>query len=223
MDQHLRPNFNQLVLLRQLKEGNQRFAEASMLDRASELHYTRKLLAVEGQQPWAVMIGCSDSRVPIEKVFDAGLGELFVIRIAGNCIDEASLASAEFATSAWNVGLIVIVGHKNCGAVAASLDPNLKLGSPHIEGLLNRIRVAATYVSGNDQLDLSCAEKANIDYWRNYIIENSELLRQRTLNGSTLICTAYYNTFSGQVEFSDEIENFLLQDTDNFETPSSDY
>ena len=222
MESHLRPNFNQMVLIKQLKEGNQRFAEASMLDRASELHYTRKLLAVEGQQPWAVMIGCSDSRVPIEKVFDAGLGELFVIRIAGNCLDEASLASAEFATSAWNIGLIVIVGHKNCGAVAASLDQNLKLDSPHIEGLLNRIRVAATYVSGSDQLDLSCAEKANIEYWRNYILDNSELLRQRALAGSTLICTAYYNTFTGQVEFSDEIESFLEEQPNRIETTGAD-
>jgi len=199
-------------LLKKLRDGNNRFVEASILDRSSELHYTRKLLARDGQQPWAVMIGCSDSRVPIEKVFDVGLGEMFVVRVAGNCVDESALASVEFAVSSWNIGLVAIVGHRGCGAVAAAMNQDTKSSSPHIEKLLNRIRIATGFTSQRQlsvETDSTALEKMNAQYWQHYIGAHSELMQNRIASGETIICSAYYDTFSGKVRFSDSVETVL--------------
>lgn len=207
-----------IELLRRLQEGNNRFVEASVLDRSSSLHYTRKILARDGQHPWAVMIGCSDSRVPIEKVFDVGLGEMFVVRVAGNCVDEASLASVEFAVSTWNLGLVVIVGHRGCGAVAAATNYQNKNSSPHIEKLLGRIRIATGFCGQNKnslELDSMAIEKLNAEYWQHYISDHSDLMHQRIATGDTLVCSAYYDTFSGKVSFSDSIEAVLKKSYDD--------
>jgi carbonic anhydrase len=206
---HLRIDYRatQHELLKKLEAGNRRFVDATTIDRTLELEYTRKLLAKDGQKPWAVMIGCSDSRVPIEKVFDAGLGDLFVIRLAGNCMDGGSLGSVEFAVDSFDIGLVILIGHKNCGAVTAAHDPRAKSHSPHMDLLFSRLRMASKYKrKAHDPIDLAKAEKANLEYWKEYIRQNSEFMRSRELSGETLLCSAYYDTFTGNVQFLDTEE-----------------
>jgi len=106
------------VALGMLREGNQRFVEGRALDHFSA---AERASAVAGQRPWAAVIGCSDSRVPVEAVFDVGVGELFVVRTAGHVLSDAGLASVRFAVEALGVRLVVVLGHENCGAVSAAL------------------------------------------------------------------------------------------------------
>lgn len=104
--------------LARLREGNARFAEERSSARFTARH---RAAVVGGQRPWAVIVGCSDSRVPIEAVFDVGVGELFVVRNAGHVIDEAGLASIRFAVEGLGVRTVVVLGHEECGAVSAAL------------------------------------------------------------------------------------------------------
>lgn len=101
-----------------LKQGNERFAEGASLHRfAAE----ERAAVLDGQQPWAVIVGCSDSRVPVEAVFDVGVGELFVVRTAGHVLNEAGMASVRFAVEVLGSRLVVVLGHEDCGAVNAAL------------------------------------------------------------------------------------------------------
>src|SRR5881397_1521654 len=104
-----------------LREGNRRFV-ASMADTAPALSQTRRLALAEGQQPFAIVLGCSDSRVPAEIVFDQGLGDLFVIRVAGNIVAPSQVGSVEFAASRFGTRLVVVLGHSQCGAILATLE-----------------------------------------------------------------------------------------------------
>lgn len=119
-----------------LKEGNARFAQERS---AARFTAKERAAVVGGQRPWAVVIGCSDSRVPIEAVFDVGAGELFVVRTAGHVIDEAGLASIHFALEELGVRTVVVLGHEECGAVEAALSGN----SPEwLSPIVGRINVA---------------------------------------------------------------------------------
>jgi carbonic anhydrase len=104
-----------------LRAGNERFAEGRQRP-----HFTpaQRARFVDGQQPWAVVLGCSDSRVPVETLFDAGPGELFVVRSAGHVISDAGYASVRYAVEELGARLVVVLGHEDCGAVAASRDGN---------------------------------------------------------------------------------------------------
>src|SRR5881397_486086 len=104
-----------------LREGNRRFV-ASIADTAPALSETRRLALAEGQQPFAIVLGCSDSRVPAEIVFDQGLGDLFVIRVAGNIVASSQVGSVEFAAARFGTRLVVVLGHSQCGAVLATLE-----------------------------------------------------------------------------------------------------
>lgn len=104
--------------LQLLEEGNRRFSEGLSAIRYSERQRRESL---EGQAPWAIVVGCSDSRVPVEAVFDAGPGELFVVRTAGHVLAQASLASIRFAIEKLGARTVVVLGHEDCGAVAAAL------------------------------------------------------------------------------------------------------
>lgn len=127
--------------LQALKEGNARFAGDQPLH-----HFTaeERSASVAGQKPWAVVVGCSDSRVPVEAVFDVGVGELFVVRTAGHVLTEAGLASVRFAVEVLGARLIVVLGHQECGAVNAAL----KGGAPDwLDPILNKIDVSAVRAS----------------------------------------------------------------------------
>jgi carbonic anhydrase len=106
--------------LQRLKQGNARFA-ADKLDQKKDISAKRRGDTAKGQQPFAIILGCADSRVPPELVFDQGLGDLFVVRVAGNVINPANLGSIEYAVEHFKVPLIVVLGHESCGAVEAAI------------------------------------------------------------------------------------------------------
>src|SRR6059058_4805489 len=104
-----------------LREGNRRFV-ASMADTAPPPSQTRRFALAEGQQPFAIVLGCSDSRVPAELVFGQGFGDLFVIRVAGNIVAPSQVGSVEFAAARFRTRFVVVLGHTECGAITAALD-----------------------------------------------------------------------------------------------------
>src|SRR5436309_4950340 len=107
--------------LGRLREGNRRFV-ASMADTAPALSQTRRPALAGGQQPFAIILGCSDSRVPAELVFDQGFGDLFVIRVAGNIVAPSQVGSVEFAAAKFDTKLVVVMGHSQCGAITAAVE-----------------------------------------------------------------------------------------------------
>lgn len=134
------------IALTMLREGNERFAEGRQRP-----HYTpaQRLAFVGGQQPWAVVLGCSDSRVPVEALFDVGPGELFVVRSAGHVIAEAGYASVRYAVEGLGAQLVVVLGHEDCGAVAASRDG---LAPAYLKPVTDHIHTdAETLVEAVDQ------------------------------------------------------------------------
>jgi len=126
-----------------LREGNRRFAEGREQTKYSA---EKREESLSGQEPWAVIVGCSDSRVPVEAVFDAGPGELFVVRTAGHVLAQASLASIRFAVEKLGARTVVVLGHEDCGAVSAALDGN---APQWLEPIVKHIRI--------DEIDPSSA------------------------------------------------------------------
>src|SRR6202011_6037963 len=107
--------------LERLREGNRRFV-SDVRGRAAVVTQARRTELAEGQEPFAIILGCSDSRVPAEIVFDQGLGDLFVIRVAGNIVAPSQVGSVEFAAARYGTRLVVVLGHSNCGAILATLE-----------------------------------------------------------------------------------------------------
>src|SRR3954464_1039333 len=130
--------------LQRLREGNQRYVEET---RSSDTltGRSRRRAVADGQTPFAVILGCSDSRVPAEIVFDQGLGDLFVIRVAGNIVAPSQIGSVEFAAERYGVKLVVVLGHSHCGAIDATLAAIESAGEPKSKNMLSitdRIRPA---------------------------------------------------------------------------------
>src|SRR5919112_1807459 len=107
--------------LERLREGNARFA-SKMASSGALLSHTQRAALAGGQQPFAIILGCSDSRVPAEIVFDQGLGDLFVIRVAGNIVAPSQIGSVEYGVEQFGTRLVVVLGHSGCGAIAATLE-----------------------------------------------------------------------------------------------------
>src|ERR1043166_7500174 len=131
-----------LEALKRLRDGNARFV-ANVRDPDTCVSHTRRAELASGQAPFATILGCSDSRVPAEIVFDQGLGDLFVLRVAGNIVAPSQLGSVEFAVARFGVPLVVVMGHARCGAVEATLEQLLTQAAPPVESIqsiLNRIR-----------------------------------------------------------------------------------
>src|SRR3954453_15738993 len=120
--------------LDRLKEGNLRFA-ANIRGSEAFVSHTRRAELTAGQQPFAIILGCSDSRVPAEIVFDQGLGDLFVIRVAGNIVAPSQVGSVEFAADRYGTRLVVVMGHTQCGAIQATLEELQSPGSAHSRNL----------------------------------------------------------------------------------------
>src|SRR5438094_4117587 len=130
--------------LMRLQEGNRRFV-ASLADAAPALSQTRRIALADGQQPFAIVLGCSDSRVPAELVFGQGFGDLFVIRVAGNIVAPSQIGSVEFAAARFGTRLAVVLGHTQCGAVRATLEEVRQPAprqSPNLRSIGDRIRPA---------------------------------------------------------------------------------
>jgi carbonic anhydrase len=183
-----------------LLEGNVRYASG----RSSHPHQDaqRRASTASGQSPFAVIIACSDSRVPPEVIFDRGIGDLFVIRTAGNVVDDIALGSIEYAVAHLGVALIMVLGHTSCGAVQAALDGVDEAG--HISAVLDAIRPAVEQARAAEPAPgeglLDAATRANV---RNVVqqLETCEpVLRARVDDEALLVVGGYYDLESGRVD-----------------------
>jgi carbonic anhydrase len=187
--------------LQLLVAGNQRFASGKV-QHPHQSADRRKQTAKEGQRPYAIILGCSDSRVPPELVFDAGIGDLFSVRVAGNVADKVAVGSIEYAVDHLGATLIMVLGHTKCGAVSAAVG-NAEVSS-NIASITNRIepavaKVKAAYkdLAGDALLEESV--KANVRESIEDIVASSPDLRQRLKDGKIRLIGALYDLGSGLV------------------------
>jgi carbonic anhydrase len=202
-----------LEALDRLRDGNRRFlSEASDTeDHESLAGQSHRPELVSGQEPFAIIIGCSDSRVPAEIVFDQGIGDLFVIRVAGNIVARSQIGSVEFAAKRFGTRLVVILGHSSCGAIDATLE-ELRLPqqnrSPNLASIVDRIKPAVkTLLEMETELDpdvLSMrAVRANIRASASHLRHGSQILEKMIESDGLLIVGAEYSLETGVVDFFD--------------------
>ena len=183
-----------------LCEGNLRFSKGQST--TPDLSAARLHELTAGQTPYAVVITCSDSRVPPEHIFNAGLGELFVIRVAGNVADSDVIASTEYAVEHLGTRLVVVLGHESCGAVKAAVAG--AKDSPAIEGLVAQIApsVAIARDEGlTDQLLLDRAIVVNANKAREKLINQSALLKEMVLKGELKVLAGKYELATGRAKW----------------------
>ena len=190
-------------VLARLKTGNERFA-ADASSQALVDHGRRAVLS-KGQSPFATVLSCADSRVPPEIVFNTGLGDLFVVRAAGEVVDHSVLASVEYAAEHLHVPVLVVMGHEFCGAVTAAIETKTSLG-PNLDFLVNAIKPAVERTANVPEKDrLKAAIFANIDVVVNDALTTSAILRHMVDVGEVMVVGAYYELESGRVTFSQPI------------------
>lgn len=197
--------------LNRLKEGNLRFVNGvRSLDKL--LSHANREEHLAGQHPFAIVLGCSDSRAPAEIVFDQGLGDLLVIRVAGNIVAPSQVGSVEFAVSQFKTRLVVVMGHTHCGAVKATLDEMHRPkgeNSKNIQSIVERIRPSLvpfmhTELWHKDDELLSQATRANILASVNQLKNSSVVLEQLIAHESLVIIGAEYDLQTGQVTFFED-------------------
>jgi carbonic anhydrase len=194
--------------LTRLREGNARFVAGQTAQTVS--HNVRRILSAD-QSPFAIVLGCSDSRVPAELVFDQSFGDLFVIRVAGNIVAPSQVGSVEFAASRFSTKLVVVMGHSQCGAIEATLEELLDGATPKTRGLrsiVDRVRPSVqTLMSGRPGLERSTlareATRANVRASVDHLNHGSELLERLVVNDGLLIVGAEYSLDTGIVTFLD--------------------
>jgi carbonic anhydrase len=195
-----RPNISDPELgLAELKQGNARFVEARMMH--PDQNPETRLSVSKSQAPFAIVLSCSDSRLPPEVIFDQGLGDLFVVRVAGNIVDPAGMGSIEYAVGHLGTPLIVVLGHQNCGAVSATLEAlQPPFEEPHgdVAALITAITPAVGEAEKQPGDLLTNAIKANIDQSRNQILQNKEL-KPVLDSGKLKVVTGYYSLDDGTV------------------------
>jgi carbonic anhydrase len=196
--------------LERLREGNRRFvADVRSHDTSASRTHRSELAA--GQEPFAIILGCSDSRVPAEIVFDQGLGDLFVIRIAGNIVAPSGIGSVEFAASRFGTRLVVVLGHSRCGAILATLEElrrPTENQSRNLRSIVDRVRPSVEgLLAADPRPDLDAvvkeAVRANIRASVRNLRKGSEILEQLVQDGSLTIVGAEYSLETGVVEFLD--------------------
>jgi carbonic anhydrase len=197
-----------LEALDRLREGNQRFATDGPTKRKTMSRQRRKELA-QGQQPFAIVLGCSDSRVPAEIVFDQGLGDLFVIRVAGNIVAPSQVASVEFAAEQFDTRLVVVLGHSRCGAVLATLEDLARRSgerSKNLHSIVGRIRpvvepLLATALAQDHAALVREAVRANIRASADQLRHGSAILEQLVETNGLRVVGAEYSLETGVVDF----------------------
>lgn len=194
--------------LTRLREGNQRFVD-NVRSLETMQKQARRVELATGQEPFAIVLGCSDSRVPAELVFDQGLGDLFVIRVAGNIVAPSQIGSVEFAAEQFHTRLVVVLGHSQCGAILATLDelrrPTANQ-SPNLRAIVDRVRPSVEGLLETDlQQDsdalVNHAVRANVRASVNQLRHGSRILEDLTANKGLLIVGAEYSLETGMVEF----------------------
>lgn len=194
--------------LERLRAGNARFvAGRSQQDSTGDVG--KRLELADGQNPYAIVLGCADSRVPAERVFDQGLGDLFVVRVAGNVAMPTQIGSIEFAAAQLGARLIVVLGHTQCGAVLAAVDATCNGNAPPTDGLatiVDEIRpaVEATIAQGASGEDIGpAAVEENVRRTVRELPLRSPLLADLAKNEGLVIVGAKYSLAEGTVEFLD--------------------
>jgi carbonic anhydrase len=201
-----------LEALARLGAGNRRFVSGQTV--VSSLSTTaRRGALVGGQEPFAIILGCSDSRVPAELVFDQGFGDLFVIRVAGNVVAPSQVGSVEFAASRFGTRLVVVMGHSQCGAVVATLEElqgRATTESKNLRSIVDRVRPAVEPLLALDQ---ACDEetlvreavRANVRASVSQLRHGSELLETLVQNSGLWIVGAEYSLETGVVDFFENV------------------
>ncbi|HEY1899342.1 MAG TPA: carbonic anhydrase [Steroidobacteraceae bacterium] len=200
--------------LQRLRDGNARFVSETRNEGASTSSSRRIELATQ-QYPYAIILGCSDSRVPAEIIFDQGLGDLFVIRVAGNIVAPSQIGSVEFAAERYGTRLVVVLGHSSCGAITATLEElsrNSREQSPNLRSIVNRVRPAiqallSTSLANDPEVLVRHAVRANIRMSADHLRHGSELLEHLIQDTGLLVVGAEYNLETGVVEFFDGMDD----------------
>ncbi|WP_201534701.1 carbonic anhydrase [Psychrobacter ciconiae] len=198
--------------LEMLKQGNARYVAS--LSSTDPMNQRRPALTAD-QFPHAIILGCSDARVPVEIVFDQGLGDLFVIRVAGNVVAPSQIGSVEFAAEKFQTQLVVVLGHSNCGAVTACVEALInpeQYYSPNLQSIVDRIRpsvynlhelaTAKGHDADADEL-IDRAIRANVRMAVSQLKHGSRILEDLTQSGRLLIVGAEYDLKTGKVRFLD--------------------
>jgi carbonic anhydrase len=198
--------------LRRLRDGNRHF-EAGTIRGGTINDESRRMELVAGQNPFAVILGCSDSRVPAEIVFNQGLGDLFVIRVAGNIVAPSQVGSVEFAVERFGTRLVVVLGHSNCGAILATLEELERPSesrSANLNSIVDRVRPSVETLLETDLRNkpeelVHQAVRANIRASAHHLRHGSRLLEQLIQNDELLVVGAEYSLETGVVDFFDGI------------------
>lgn len=197
--------------LERLRDGNRRFVSGlstggtSARERLSEL--------ANGQNPFAIILGCSDSRVPAELIFDQGLGDLFVIRVAGNIVAPSQVDSVEFAAARYDARVVVVMGHSNCGAILATIEELTRPSaeqSTNLQSIVDRVRPSVaplleTELRHDPAGLVKRAVRANIVASASHLRRGSPVLEQLIRNNRLLVVGAEYSLDTGVVDFFDGV------------------
>jgi carbonic anhydrase len=200
--------------LERLKEGNRRFV-ASTRDHPSEVNAARRVELVSEQQPFAIVLGCSDARVPAELVFDQGLGDLFVIRVAGNIVAPSQIGSVEFAASRFGTRLVVVLGHSQCGAILATIEELQRPAenqSRNLRSIVDRVRPSVegllkSEIAKDMPALVRHAVRFNVSVAASHLRYGSEILEQLIRSEGLRIVGAEYSLETGEVEFFDGVDS----------------
>jgi carbonic anhydrase len=198
--------------LERLREGNRRFV-AEVRSHEAPPSRDRRIELAAGQAPFAAILGCSDSRVPVEIVFDQGLGDLFVIRVAGNIVAPSQVGSVEFAAEQFGTRLVVVLGHSKCGAIGATLEQLQRPKENQSHNLHSIVDMIRPSVEGLLETDLRHdmdelvhqAVRANIRASVNHLRHGSEIIEQLIRSNGLLVVGAEYSLETGIVDFFDGV------------------
>jgi carbonic anhydrase len=198
--------------LERLRAGNQRFVSETRNGDVVAGETRRRQVAI-AQEPFAIILGCSDSRVPAEIIFDQGLGDLFVIRVAGNIVAPSQIGSVEFAAARYGTRLVVVLGHSNCGAILATVEELSRRSeeqSRNLRSIVDRVRpsvesLMATELRHNHDALVQAAVLANIRVSTNQLRHGSEMLEQMIQNDGLRVVGAEYSLETGVVAFLNAI------------------
>jgi carbonic anhydrase len=196
--------------LDRLREGNLRFT-SNVRGSGPFLSQAGRIQLTSTQEPFAIILGCSDSRVPAEIVFDQGLGDLFVIRVAGNIVAPSQVGSVEFAAARFGTRLVVVLGHSQCGAIAATLEELLRPTESHsrnIRAIVDRVRPSVeglleTGLRNNPEALVKQAVRVNIRASADHLRHGSRLLEQLIADDGLVVVGAEYSLETGLVDFFD--------------------
>jgi carbonic anhydrase len=200
--------------LDRLKAGNARYVQ-NVRSIDSMLSHSRKEVLAQPQSPFAIVLGCSDSRAPAEIVFDQGLGDLFVIRVAGNIVAPSQVGSVEFAADVFGTRLVVVMGHTSCGAIAAALDAIRQSEKPgpssrNLMSIVNRVRPNIEGLVGTDLARDPArlareAMRANVRASVSHLRHGSEILERLAEEGGLAVVGCELDLATGEVHFFDDL------------------